>query len=130
MLKTAASNRKSALPLRIFEIGDIVVQNDNSAQKAINRRRLAILYSNHDSGFEIVHGILDHIMKMLEMKRGLCGYTVVPSFHDTFFPDRQADVLCKNVVVGTFGIIHPLCLGSFDLQYPCSCLELDLEYFL
>lgn len=53
----------------------------------------------------------------------------------TYFPGRAAEVLLttpgsKRVSIGTFGILHPEVLGNFDIQYPSSCLELDLESLL
>jgi phenylalanyl-tRNA synthetase beta chain len=53
----------------------------------------------------------------------------------TYFPGRAAEVLltkpgCERVSIGTFGILHPEVLGNFDIQYPSSALELDLETLL
>jgi phenylalanyl-tRNA synthetase beta chain len=53
----------------------------------------------------------------------------------TYFPGRAAEVLLttpgsERVSIGTFGILHPEVLGNFDIQYPSSCLELDLESLL
>lgn len=52
----------------------------------------------------------------------------------TYFPGRAAELLLtkpgsdgEKVRIGTFGIIHPEVLSNFDVQYPASCLELDLE---
>jgi len=36
----------------------------------------------------------------------------------------------KATRVGTFGILHPKVLGKFDLPYPTSTLEMNLEVFL
>lgn len=53
----------------------------------------------------------------------------------TYFPGRAAEVLLttpgsERKSIGTFGILHPEVLGNFDIQYPSSCLELDLESLL
>jgi len=54
----------------------------------------------------------------------------------TYFPGRAAVVLLTSpsggtrVPIGTFGILHPEVLGNFDIQYPASCMELDLESLL
>ena len=52
----------------------------------------------------------------------------------TYFPGRAAEVLLtspntggERISLGTFGILHPEVLGNFDIQYPASCLELDLS---
>ena len=54
----------------------------------------------------------------------------------TYFPGRAAAMLLTSpkegtrVPIGTFGILHPEVLGNFDIQYPASCMELDLESLL
>lgn len=53
----------------------------------------------------------------------------------TYFPGRAAEILLtkpgsERVSIGTFGILHPEVLGNFDIQYPSSSLELDLEDLL
>jgi phenylalanyl-tRNA synthetase beta chain len=54
----------------------------------------------------------------------------------TFFPGRAAAVLLtspkkgggsQRVPVGAFGMLHPDVLNNFDIQYPATCVELDLE---
>jgi phenylalanyl-tRNA synthetase beta chain len=54
----------------------------------------------------------------------------------TYFPGRAAAVLLtspdggERVQIGTFGIIHPEVLNNFDINYPSSCVEIDLEALL
>jgi phenylalanyl-tRNA synthetase beta chain len=36
----------------------------------------------------------------------------------------------EAVRIGTFGILHPTVLKNFELPFPTSTLELDLEVFL
>jgi phenylalanyl-tRNA synthetase beta chain len=36
----------------------------------------------------------------------------------------------ERVQIGTFGIIHPEVLNNFDINYPSSCVEIDLEALL
>lgn len=47
-----------------------------------------------------------------------------------FFPGRQAAVLFKGENIGSFGIVHPEALANYDLNRPCSILELNIEVFL
>jgi phenylalanyl-tRNA synthetase beta chain len=54
----------------------------------------------------------------------------------TYFPGRAAAVLLttpdgsKREQIGTFGILHPEVLSNFDIQYPATCMEFDLECLL
>ncbi len=139
ILKTVASNKKSPLPIKIFEVGDIVLQDASQDRRARNERRLCVLYSNKTSGFELIHGVLDRLMEMLGVPSlplnapqsgKASGYAIQPSAHATYFPGRQADILCGGRTIGAFGIVHPEVLEKFEISYPCSCLEINLEPFL
>jgi phenylalanyl-tRNA synthetase beta subunit len=56
------------VPLSIFEIGDCVIKIDNEVG-AKNVRHLCAMFTDHDnSGLELIHGLLDHIMKKLGLK--------------------------------------------------------------
>jgi len=50
-----------------------------------------------------------------------------------FFPQRSAEVLLTSpnevdkISIGTFGVVHPEILHKFDIKYPCSCMEIDIE---
>jgi len=36
----------------------------------------------------------------------------------------------KHHVIGSFGILHPTVLEKYDLKYPVSVLEINIEVFL
>lgn len=67
LLKTLRENKALALPLKTFEVSDVVYQNENYERKAHNQRHLAALYSDKKGGFEVVHGLLDRVMQILEV---------------------------------------------------------------
>jgi phenylalanyl-tRNA synthetase beta chain len=69
LLKTIRENRSHALPIRVFETSDIVVKDKTAETQARNIRHAAALWCNRTAGFEIVHGLLDRIMLMLEIPR-------------------------------------------------------------
>jgi phenylalanyl-tRNA synthetase beta chain len=65
LLKCLRSNIDVKLPIRFFEIGDIVLLDPSTETGARNARRLAALYSDLSAGFEYIHGLLDYIMVKL-----------------------------------------------------------------
>jgi phenylalanyl-tRNA synthetase beta chain len=126
LLKTLAANKHSPLPLKLFEVSDIVLRDESQDRRARNQRNIAALFCGKSSGFEIVHGLVDRIFLLL----GVSNYGIVESADPLFFPGRRADVLVGGVKVGHFGIVHPEVLGKFDVAYPTSLVELNLEPFL
>lgn len=140
VLKCLCSNkgRKGVnLPVRVFESGDVVLRDESTEVGARNSRRIAALYCGMASGFEEIHALLDRIMLQLEVdfkhdspsgKRPV--YELRSSDNETFFPKRRADVVVDGKKVGVFGILHPDVLKMFEIPFPCSVLELDIEPFL
>ena len=54
-----------------------------------------------------------------------------------YFPGRAAEILLSSPrtggvmkTIGTFGVLHPEVLGAFDILYPTSAMELNLEHLL
>ena len=66
LLKTIQANRNMPLPLKLFEISDVVLKDAGAEVGARNERRLAAVFYNKSPGFEVIHGLLDRIMQLLE----------------------------------------------------------------
>jgi phenylalanyl-tRNA synthetase beta chain len=79
VLKAMGANKDAPLPAKLFEVGDVVLLDDEKDVGAKNSRRLLVLYSNVKAGFEVVHGVLDRMMIISGAAKlgGDAGYTVV-----------------------------------------------------
>ena len=140
LLKMISHNRAAGLPLKLFEASDVVLKDEFAETGARNERRLAVLYCGTTSGFEIMHGTLDRIMKMISVAPSLSGdhktsdlsYALRESTNSTFFAGRRVDIvlLPAEKIVGTMGVIHPEVLGAFEINNVVSGFELQLEHFL
>lgn len=53
LLKTIASNKSTALPIKIFEISDVVHKDNTTDVGAFNERHLCAVHCSHNSGFEV-----------------------------------------------------------------------------
>lgn len=155
LLKTVRENRNHPLPVRIFETSDVVYKDTSLERQARNERHAAAVWCNKTAGFEVVHGLLDRIMHMLEVpkiastdSKAPTGYYIVSAEDPTFFPGRAAQIIYRppsgapkivqtlksvvgqrDVAIGTLGILHPSVLQNFEIGYPCSALEFDLTPF-
>lgn len=124
---------------------------------AKNARRICAVYAGPTSGFEIIHGLVDRIMTLTEVapsadyvppeertkeevhrvsRQGwLYSVEALDAGHvesGTYFPGRAAAIHLTTPdgtkqCIGTFGILHPQVLANFDIMYPSSSVELDLE---
>lgn len=69
LLKTIRENRSHPLPIRVFEASDVVFKDKSMERQARNVRHAAAVWCNKTAGFEVVHGVLDRAMAMLEVPR-------------------------------------------------------------
>uniref|UniRef100_A0A5F9C7D2 Phenylalanine--tRNA ligase beta subunit n=1 Tax=Oryctolagus cuniculus TaxID=9986 RepID=A0A5F9C7D2_RABIT len=132
LLKTIAANRKMPLPLKLFEISDIVVKDTTKDVGAKNYRHLCAVYYNKNPGFEIIHGLLDRVMQLLAVPSGedKGGYVIKASAGSAFFPGRCAEIFARGQSIGKLGVLHPDVITKFELTMPCSSLEINIEPFL
>ncbi|KAH9553652.1 hypothetical protein CY35_08G023200 [Sphagnum magellanicum] len=140
ILKTMGHNKDSPRPIKLFEVSDIVRLDTEEDVGAANHRHLAALYCNLNSGFEVIHGLVDRIMEIVgvpvvefdENTQSYSdnGYYITPSQEPEFFTGRQANIMFKGSRIGTFGIVHPEVMQRFDITDPCSAVEMIIEPFL
>eukprot|EP01128_Nolandella_sp_AFSM9_P010656 TRINITY_DN73_c9_g1_i1.p1 TRINITY_DN73_c9_g1~~TRINITY_DN73_c9_g1_i1.p1 ORF type:complete len:608 (+),score=184.57 TRINITY_DN73_c9_g1_i1:57-1826(+) len=133
LLKTARHNKHLPLPWKLFEISDVIYQDATTDVGARNERELIALYSNTKAGFEFVHGLLDRLMLLLEIPStpgGGAGYSLAETSNPTYFDKRCAEITVNGTVIGQFGVVHPEVLVNFELDYPVSLLQVNVEVLL
>eukprot|EP01129_Flabellula_baltica_P011155 TRINITY_DN4825_c0_g1_i1.p1 TRINITY_DN4825_c0_g1~~TRINITY_DN4825_c0_g1_i1.p1 ORF type:complete len:600 (+),score=166.55 TRINITY_DN4825_c0_g1_i1:36-1835(+) len=136
MLKTLHANKDVPLPIKVFEVSDIVRINETTETGAKNRRMLCAVYCAPTSVFDNIHGMLDQVLRSLRVtwKDTTRGYILRPSKSATYMSGRQADVVLsingEETVIGRIGVLHPTVIVNFGLNTPCSAFEIDLEFFV
>jgi len=133
LLKSVSANKKYPLPLNLFETGDIIRKDSNTDTGSSNKRVLAAIHCNVTSGFEIIHGLLDRVMLLLGVQHNTIhpeGYYIKQSSDPVFFPGRSADVWVGKKKIGGLGVLHPEVLKNYDIPFPCSAVEIDIDLAL
>jgi phenylalanyl-tRNA synthetase beta chain len=101
MLKTIRENSKHSLPMRTFEVSDVAFKDEvtDPQRCARNERHVTAVYTNKSANFEIVHGLLDRLMRSLDVphigagdKSTRKGYYLKASDNPTYFPGRAASI--------------------------------------
>ncbi|KDR06506.1 putative phenylalanyl-tRNA synthetase beta chain, partial [Zootermopsis nevadensis] len=134
LLKTLAANKKMPLPLKLFEVSDVVLIDKKAEVGARNERRVCAVNCNKTPGFEIIHGLLDRLMQLLEVPRSsnktATGYYLKAVDDPAYFPQRCAEVVANGQVIGIMGVLHPDVITKFELTHPVACLEINIEPFV
>lgn len=150
LLKTLASNRAVSMRggVKLFEVTDVMLLDVASDVGARNERHAAVVYTGPTAGFEVVHGLVDRIFALLEIparpfaweagkaadfgKHGLRYAVEASDDVPSFFPGRGARIVLEDAagtrtVVGSLGVLHPKVLANYELVYPASVLELNIQ---
>ncbi|KAF2101293.1 beta subunit of phenylalanyl-tRNA synthetase [Rhizodiscina lignyota] len=144
ILKTIRENKHRPVPMKVFEASDVAFKDLSLERKSRNERHFAAAWYGKTSGFEVVHGLLDRVMQMLRSafitredglkNEKLEGYWIEEIDDPTFFQGHAAAIMLslegKKEQIGSFGILHPTVLKNYDLPFPVSALEINLEVFL
>ncbi|KAI7578583.1 hypothetical protein D0864_16782 [Hortaea werneckii] len=146
LLKTVRENRRHAVPMKVFEVSDVCYKDLSVERRSRNERHFAACWYGKSAGFEQVHGLLDRVMTMLKAAfitreegvegKGVQGYWIEEVDDPTYLPGHAAAIYLKlggdrdAKKIGQFGILHPTVLKNFELPFPASVLEMDVEVFL
>jgi phenylalanyl-tRNA synthetase beta chain len=108
---------------------------------------LALLFVHPNLFFMFVFHIHSLLYKVKQVSPnsspipGVSGYAIIPCTNpnvcETFFPGRRASILLsvkggEFMEVGCFGVLHPMVLTKerYDMEFPCSAVEMNLEPFV
>jgi len=140
LLKCLGCAKHNPPPIKLFEVGDVVIQDPTEETRSRNVRRISGICASVCPKFAEMHGVVDQIMYKLkcvpevEFKEGMRRrpYRLEPSEDPAFFQGMQAHIVCEGIPIGIVGILHPEVVGNqgFKVDYPCSAFELNVEPFL
>ncbi|KAK5967095.1 Phenylalanine--tRNA ligase beta subunit [Trichostrongylus colubriformis] len=134
LMKTLSSNRDMPLPLKLFELQDVIMKDSSSDVGARNERRLGAVYYNKTAGFEIIHGFLDRVMRLLDLNPSKeNGYYIKACDNPTFFPGRCASIIGpENVTLGVLDRFSMLsdCLLIIAIAFCTALAGEGLTYLL
>jgi hypothetical protein len=89
---------------------------------AHSRWKMGILLVGTDHPFNNAHTLLDALCFHLHL-----DYTLKRSNNRALIPGRQMAISVENMSIGQLGEVHPEVLTRWDLFYPASFIELDLD---
>ena len=142
------------MPIKVFEISEVVFKDISRERQARNERHAAAVWCNKSAGFEIVHGMLDRAMKMLEVpyitnedSKGDTGYyikettgklTLKTVIHNCgfisalldpmFFPGRAANIFYRPPSTQRSANICDLKLGSLGILHPTVLEKFEIGF--
>ncbi len=121
LIEIAALNRQHT-PLRLFELGEVVVVTGKGDRGVEGRRKLAILYMDDKAGYEdiqaVVYTLLETMGHSIEKIKPLVNTKI-------FIKGRVAFLQASHNVTAILGELHPEILEKVGIDYPIALAEID-----
>ena len=124
LLENIRFNRSEEKPIRIFEVGDVVLLSKEEETGAKREVHLSAVSYHEDANFTEIRSTLDFVM----MAFGKFNeYEIKIEENPSYINGRYGEIYLKNVKIGEIGEIHPEVLLNFKLEFPVAALELNLQ---
>ncbi|MCS7119496.1 MAG: phenylalanine--tRNA ligase subunit beta [Archaeoglobaceae archaeon] len=115
LLEVLALNRHCELPIKIFEVGDVVVGIKN-------RLKLCFCIMNSKVTFAELRSYVQAFMREIGLE-----WKTEELEDGAFIAGRQGKIIVNGKNVGIFGEIHPEVLEKFGIPNPVVAFEIDLD---
>ncbi|AIY89442.1 phenylalanine--tRNA ligase subunit beta [Geoglobus acetivorans] len=115
LIELLRHNKHEAMPQRIFEVGDVVVNTKN-------RLSLAACVTHSRANFAEIRSVVQAVMHELDIE-----WEAQESDDRAFIKGRRADIIVRGKKVGVFGELHPEVLERFEITMPVVGFELELS---
>lgn len=120
LLEVLRENRHLKKPIKIFEIGE--TYEGNPQRGYVKNYTLTGVFMYHRTCFERIHGIVDVILKLLNVK-----YRLSRIRSNYFMDGRAAGIIYRNRRVGVLGEINPEILVKNRLTSPVTGFEIHVN---
>lgn len=115
-------NRNRPLPIKLFEIADVVLSDSTTDVKARNEKHCVALITDKTVTYTTIRQTVEALLRTVG-----CTVDFKAGSHPSFIPGRVATIVYNGVGIGVIGEMHPQVLDNFDLQAPVAAFEINLE---
>jgi len=114
-------NQYSEHPIKVFEIGDVIVRDEKTPEKSSVKTKVAGAILCYTVSYEDVQSIVYSLLRNLGL-----SFHVKPYNHPTFIEGRAVTLIIEGEERGFMGEIHPEILERFKIEYPVAAFEIDI----
>ncbi|KAM0676254.1 phenylalanine--tRNA ligase subunit beta [Gurleya vavrai] len=118
ILKSICSNQHTGVPMKIFEVSDVVLKKESIE----NKKNLCACLVGKVDGLENLIGVCSLIFMKIGLK---CEFK--EEDNEIYFSGRSVGIYVKNDKVGTLGVLHPKVCNNFRIPFAISSFEINLD---
>jgi len=122
LMEVLSANKHVEYPQNIFEVGDIVVPDEDEETMSRTVRKVAVVLAHSKTTYAEIKGVVESLLKQMSV-----NYSFKETSSRTFIEGRQAEVISNNKSIGFIGEISPVVLEQWELEMPCAAFEIRFE---
>ena len=126
LMNTLLLNRSEEKPIRIFEVGDVLLLDKKEETGTKREVHLSAVSYHENANYTELKSTLDFVMTSLGY---YSDYEVRPGKNTSYIDGRYGEIYLKNFAIGEIGELHPEVLLNFKLEFPVAAMELNIEKF-
>ena len=98
-------------PQRVFEIGDVVVLDEENEVRARNVRKLCGAIIHDKVNLTEIKSLVEAVLSSIGAE-----YEIKPTTHKSFIDTRCGEIVVNGENIGFFGEVHPQVLENWKLE--------------
>ena len=122
LFRLLSKNRHVEYPQNIFEVGDIVVPDNDQETMSRTERKISGVFCHSKASFSEIKSLVESLIKNFGV-----NYQREQTEEMPFIAGRGAAIYSGEMKLGIFGEIHPQVLENFGLEMPVASFEIDAE---
>jgi len=122
LLSVISFNKRLGFPIKVFEVGDVVIVDESKDVKARIERHVACALTSQETTMTDGLIICKSVFKTLSV-----NYQLKESVHPSFIEGRCAEIIVNSKVIGLIGEFHPEVLSNFEIPSPTVGIEINLS---
>ncbi|MGC8669784.1 MAG: phenylalanine--tRNA ligase subunit beta [Candidatus Micrarchaeia archaeon] len=122
LLRLVHTNEHIPLPIKIFEISDIV-RHEKTESGYKNETKLSALIYNTEATFTEAKQVLDYLLRILGI-----NYSLEDNNMQYFIEGRAGHIIVNGKDIGELGEINPKVLSNFGLKAPAVALQISIDF--
>lgn len=121
LLDVLRKNVHHEYPQRVFEVGDVILLDEDAETGGRNVRRAAAASAGEEEDFTFAKSAAEALLRELRV-----DWDIEPIDHPSILDGRAAEFRSNGERIGIVGEIYPEVILTFGIEHPVAAFELDL----
>ncbi|BCU66586.1 phenylalanine--tRNA ligase subunit beta [Sulfolobales archaeon HS-7] len=122
ILDVMSSNQSSTFPVKVFEVGDVVIKDSISDTGYSNVTRIAMGIMDSEISYELIQSPVSAILENLGLKPKYRASEEFP-----FLKGRSSVIEVRGNKIGVLGEVDPNYLLKLKITYPVAICEISID---